>query len=354
MASKYIAESGGWSPSMLNPLYPLFGNGTERYHAVFDKLWKNGPAAAGWLTERTLDAALLGAAILGGARGIKWLYDLGDSPSGAAKGIHKQVGTTFTYGKALEKGRKKRREGADSGQPEENGEIAKKARLVPNPSAVDPVTSAIYALIPSAALLASGMAAYKLVDNAADKSRTLMVKRDLARNGDTVRRLIEARARLANGNATDAEVEKTLADTADAGYVKSASFTEWFGNAWDKLSKHVGRQTDSLVRNVGPADAAAKTVKAITLLTLATMPATAVGSYALNKKRNADNQAFKAYEKGLREYARMKTETAPLTITADDEMLARIARKDTKDIDGGVREQPEAQATRRPTMLTLD
>lgn len=306
---RYMAESGGINARLFNPFSAFSRSGVDKYPEFFAHLAPNS-ARAGWLAAKVSAAALLGAALFGVARGVQGLADAAaeERESDPAKKMRKQVGTTFSYG----------------------GEKKNASVKVERPGMLNVVDNAVDVAAPALALLLSGLGVYKAVDKAADKIWTAKTDKSLAANDAMVRRLVETRARLASGKASDQEVEDTLAAAEGRGYVKSAS----------------DNRPSTMVANLATA---------IGLLTAGAGLLTGIGAYKYFKESNPDNIRYKAMKRGLSEFARLKAEGTPITVSADPEMLARIdAGKDEEEGDGAVREQPEAEATRKPLKLTLD
>lgn len=307
---KYIAQAGGVNARLFNPFSAMDRTGVDKFPEFFSHLVPNS-ARAGWLTAKVGAAALLGAALFGGVRAIQGIIDAGadEHESDPAKCMRKQVGTTYEYGKQ---------------QKKEAG------IQVERPGMLSVTDNAVNVALPTVALLLAGLGVYKGVDKLADRAWTKKTDKALADNDAMVQRLIETRARLAKGNASDDEVQSALADSEGRGYIKQAA-------------------------DYRPSTMVANLATAIGLLTLGAGLMTGVGAYKYFKENNVENIKYKAMKRGLSEYARRKAEMTPLAISADQGMLDRIdaAPSDGKSKDD-VRKQTEAQETRRPLALTLD
>lgn len=305
---KYVAESGGINFNLFNPFSTLSRAGVDRFPEFFAHLVPNS-ARAGWLAGKMTAAALLGAALFGGARIVQGLAEAGadERDSDPAKRIRKQVGTTYNYG----------------------GQNKEANIKVERPDMLSVVDNATNVALPTLALLLAGLGVYKGVDKIADRIWTRKTEKALARNEGIFQRLVETRARLAKGNATDQEVQSVLDDTADSGYVKQAS--DW--------------RPSAMVSNLATA---------IGLLTIGAGLLTGVGAYKYFKSSNIENIKYKAMKRGLSEFARRKSEMTPLAISADKDMLARIDAANEDRSDASVRSQPEISAARGALKLTLD
>jgi len=323
---KYMAEPGnGWNWRAIVPGASLLKDGLAKYPKQFSGLIP-GSEWGDYLVASGVGAALLGVALMGGARGFKWLVDAGreDTDSDPAKKMREQLGTTFTYG---EQANGTRKTAADATVP---------YGTVERPSGVAGIfKSTANVAVPALALILAGGAAFKGIDALADAAWTRRTEKNLARNQETLRKLIAVRARLAKGNASDEEVESALADAASSGYVKRAFDLSDFKSALGSGAERLG--------------------VAVLLLTIGAGITSGVGAYRYFKKSDPGNIKYKAYERGLQDYARLKTQMTPLTISPDRELLDSIDDGPSGNAGtGDVRGMSEVAPTRRPITLTVD
>lgn len=303
-----LAATGGSDVSYLNlfnPLSPLMGGG-DKYPKFMANMFPGNPRAA-WLASKAGAAALLAASLFGVARGaqhVKRMAAMRDEDDPGEK-LHSQLGTTFAVplGKTA----------AD--------------QSIPMPSALS-TQNITNAAVPIGAFLLAAAGAWKGADVLADKRRNRLLTNAIASKSNTVRDLMQIRARIAKGTASDQEVADTLARVNDDdNYVKTAA----------------GNDPHPVVRSG---------LTGLGLLLMALTGATAIGSYRYFSESDPDNLRYKAVEKGLREYARNKTGMTPITTVPQD------AGTYFRQIDEGAgekstRELPEKESTRKPISITL-
>lgn len=310
-----------WNWRAVVPGAASLKDGIATYPRLFSGLVP-GNEFADYLIASGTGAALLGIAFMGVGRGFKWLVDAGreDTDSDPAKKMRSQLGTTFTYGD--EEGEKKTASSVPYGTIERPEGLAGLFK------------STAAAAVPALAAILAGGATYRLIDAAADKAWTTKTDEALRKNKDMIRKLIVTRARRAKGNASDEEIEKVLEEAAESGYVKTAGLKSFF---------------------TGISDGAERLGISVMLLTLGAGFATALGAYRYFKKSDPGNVAYKAYERGLQDYARLKTQMTPITMSADRDMLSSIDEAPNgKQSAEGVRNAPEAVEKKKPILLTVD
>jgi hypothetical protein len=199
-------------------------------------------------------------------------------------------------------------------------------QAVPMPSALSP-QNIVNTAVPVGAFLLAAAGAWKGADMLADKRRNNLLTKAIAAKSNTVRDLMQIRARIAKGTATDQEVADVLAGVNDDdNYVKTA-----------------GEDPHPVVRSG---------VTGLGLLLLALTGATAVGSYRYFSESDPDNLKYKAVQKGLNEYARNKTGMTPITTVPQDAATYFQSIDDGAD-DKSTRELPEKESTRKPISITL-
>ena len=291
--------------NLFNPLSPLMGGG-DKYPQFMANMFPGNPNAA-WMASKAGAVALLAAALFGTARGVqhvKRMADMRDEDDPGDK-LPSQLSTTFAVplGKTA----------AD--------------QAVPMPSALSP-QNIVNTAVPVGAFLLAAAGAWKGADVIADKRRNSLLTKAIAAKSNTVRDLMQVRARIAKGTASDQEVADALARVDDEdNYVKTAA----------------GNDPHPVVRSG---------ITGLGLLLLALTGATAAGSYRYFSESDPDNLKYKAVQKGLNEYARNKTGMTPITTVPQD------ADTYFKQIDEGAgdkstRELPEKESTRKPISITL-
>lgn len=304
------ATSGeGYSyANLFNPLSPIMGGG-DKIPGFVSSMFPGNDRAA-WLVSKAGAAGLLAAAVLGSVRvaqHVDRMAQLRDEDDPVDK-EHKQLSTTFE----VPLGKKAAEEVP--------------AAFVPMPSALSTENVANVA-IPVSALLLAGAGAWHAADTFADKRRNRQLDEAIAGKSNTVRDLIRLRARIAKGNADDAEVKRVLKSVKDDdNYIKTAG-----------------------VVRTG--------ISGVGLLTLALLAASAAGSYSYFSASDPDNMKYKAMKKGLDAYARSKTSMTPISIIpkGGDEYFAGIDESDKEGDDDKdkARELPEQEATHQPISITL-
>lgn len=306
-----LAATGGPDVSyknLFNPLSPIMGGG-DKYPEFVANMFPGNPRAA-WLASKTGAAVILASAVLGSIRGVQHLNrvaEMRDKDDPGQK-LDSQLSTTF----AVPLGKKAA------------ADVPKQMLLMPPVFDSRNVTNTAIPL--GAALLAAAMS-WKGMDTLADNRRNKLLTDAIAAKSNTVRDLMQARARIAKGTISDAEVAKALGRVDDeSNYVKTAS-----GERYPTLRKGV---------------------TGLGLLVLALAGATGAGAYRYFSASDPGNLKYKAIKSGLQEYARNKTGMTPITTIPQD------ADSYFKAIDEGakpktVREMAEKDDTRKPISVTL-
>ena len=307
-----LAATGGPDVSyknLFNPLSPLMGGG-DKYPEFVANMFPNNPRGA-WMASKAGAVALLAAAIAGGIRGVQHLNrvaDMRDEDDPGQK-LDSQLSTTF----AVPLGK------------HASEDVPKQMLLMP--PTLD-TRNVMNTAVPVGATLLAAALAWKGMDTLADNRRNKLLTDAIAAKSNTVRDLMQTRARIAKGNISDAEVSKALGRVDDeSNYVKTANTSDRYPN----------------IR---------RGVTGLGLLVLALAGASAAGSYAYFKASDPGNIQYKALKSGLQEYARNKTGMTPITTIPQD------AGSYFQFIDEGakpksVREMNEKEDTHRPISVTL-
>lgn len=295
--------------NLFNPLSPIMGGG-DKYPEFVANMFP-GNARAAWLTAKAGAATILAAALFGGIRGVQHLNrvaEMRDKDDPGQK-LDSQLSTTF----AVPLGK----HAAMDGVPTQE---------VMRPPAIS-LKNITNTAVPVGAFLLAAATAWKTMDTVADKRRNRLLTDAVAAKSNTMRDLMQTRARIAKGTISDAEVSKALGRVDDeSNYVKTA-----------------GADRHPIARGG---------FTGLGLLVLALAGASAAGSYAYFKASDPGNLKYKATKAGLEEYARNKTGMTPITTIPQD------AGSYFKAIDEGAkpkstRELPEQEATRKPISITL-
>jgi hypothetical protein len=282
--------------------------GGDKYPEFVANMFPNNPRAA-WLTSKAGAVALLAAAIAGGVRGVQHLNrvaDMRDEDDPGQK-LDSQLSTTFNVplGKHAAE------------------DIPKQMTLMPDAVSLKTITNTA---VPVGATLLAAALAWKGMDTFADNRRNKLLTDAIAAKSNTMRDLMQTRARIAKGTISDADISKALGRVDDeSNYVKTAA--EKYPNVrrgWTGLG----------------------------LLVLALAGASATGAYKYFSASDPGNIQYKAIKSGLQEYARNKTGMTPITTIPQD------AGSYFKSIDEGakpksVREMNEKEDTHRPISVTL-
>jgi len=312
-------DSGSYL-NLLNPLSPLMGGGDKYPKFMADMFPGNSRAA--WMASKVGAIALLAMATAGTARVIRHLdtvNQMAEDHEDPANKMRSQLGTTF----AVPLGK---RAGYVMGMND-----------VPTPGATAIVENSVNVAAPLAALVLAAATSWKAVDHWADARRNRLLTSAIDSKSNTVRALMQARARVAKGTITPQEVDKVLKGVDDeSNYVKTAA--EAAVSSDD--STLIGSGTRAGLAGFG-----------LLLLTLAAV--SGVGSYKYFSAADPDNIKYKAMKQGLKNYARSKSYASPVTTIPQDaeEYFSKIdqGKKNAEDI----REQPEMDATRRPISITI-
>ena len=305
---------------LLNPFSQLFGGGGDKYPEWMAKLFPGNPSAA-WMVSKM--GAIGGLALIATAairagmhnNAIADTYEY-DDPS---RKLKSHLGTTFVAPLAPSKEALKKK--------------ASKVRedAVPLAPPTSMWTNTGRVAWPVLALIFGSTMGWRLADKWSDQKRNKELTEAVSQKSDLARRLMQTRARVAKGVATDKEVADVLAAAeAGEGYTKVAS------------NRYTEPDTHPVIRTG---------VTGYGLLALALMMAGMGGAYKYFSAADPNNIKFKALKKGLRTYAREKTSMTPITNVPSDasEYFASI---DEGGKDKNVREEPEKQAINRGVVIS--
>ena len=269
---KDMYEKGSYL-NTFNPLSSVMG-GIDRipesYVKLFPKTTEGRQAAH--TTFKAGAVGLLAAGLVGGYRALQH-YDEMDELEEAdrpGKELASQLSTTFS-------GDLKPEKKTASGR-------------VPNTGVLTWSNFFGTAMPLSAALLAASLA-YRGTDNYFDKKRNAALDKSIASKEDAIKQLIATRARIAKGVGTQQEIADATSDLADKDvYTKDASLNKKALLGLNDLFQHFGAATAAVII------------------------ASALGSYAYTSASDENNIKYKAYKKGLQEYAKNKSGITPITI----------------------------------------
>ena len=195
------------------------------------------------------------------------------------------------------------------------------------------------AAIPGGIAVIVGALAYAATDAWADKRKGEILKKRMEGKSNYLKDLIVARGQNARGTLTPDEYSKALLrpDFEENG-------VQYKEGALNKRA--VDKWTDSIPLFLGTIGAALFAV-------------TAYGSYKYHEANNPNNIRYRAYKKGLEEYAAIRSRSNPLTIgVAGNQIFNRIDEPPApnKKVRMGLRMnlEPEAKGAVSPELLLDD
>jgi len=268
--------------STFNPFSGLTGGKDYVPAGLVSAIQKVLPGHKGELAAHAVTkagaSALLAAGLIGAYRAAKHVGDLGsiDSKSTASKDMSSQLSTTFS--------------GNLGDEDEQKKTAAEGDIMAPANFSVQNLTGTALPL--ASMLLAAGLT-YKGVDAAFDKIRNKRLDNAISQKEQAVKNLITARARLAKGDLSDANVQDATAP------LKSK----------DIYTKAASQDKEAVVQ---------EGVQLFGTLSAALLLASAIGSYAYTSASDENNLKYKAYKKALREYAKNKSGMTPITLAPKD------------------------------------
>lgn len=331
----YAASTGGNYSSygnLLNPVSQMLGGG-DRYPEFMASLLPGNPETA-WMLSKLGAIGLLAASLAGSVRAVQHLdrvRGLKDTDK-PAEGLKSQISTTFDV----------------SLSPTRTGQ-AKKAAKVKVPQAGYPKQSLSLAMpgdvwtntvrtgVPLGVALLSAVAAWKGADYIADKRKNKVLAQMIQQKNETVKKLMQTRARVAKGLSEDKEVRAVLGadDQALDAYVKTAGAT-----ASDSVAP---KAPGMFMRPI---------ITGMPLLLLALATSGAVGSYKYFSRTHENNIRYSALKRGLAEYARSKANMTPVNlIPADAESYFKTLDAEPKKKIP--REEPELLPMNQPVQVTF-
>ena len=322
--------------NLFNPFSPLRGGG-DKIPEFMSDIFPNNQKAA-WIVSKMGALGLVAAAVSGGIRGIQHLNRMAEmsDDDDPAKDLKSELSTTFEGPMSPAEGSGEKRTAVKKKAPKKT---VKKAALKAEP-VINPVESTewweapettLRVGLPLGALILAAGAAWKGVDYLADKHRNSVLSSAIAGKSNTVRRLMQARARLAKGTITDQELKDTIDSIqADDSYVKTAA---------------MGQEKElEPVKTLGTS---------LGLLLVALTAASGVGAYRYFSASDPDNIRYKAMKQGLKEYAKSKTLKTPISLIPTD------AEEYFASIDNGAkpitspRDMQEIEGASKPLSVTL-
>jgi hypothetical protein len=301
------STKGSWL-NTANPFSQTLGQ-TDRIPAWWvNNMFPHSEAGqrAAHITFKAGFDALLAAGLIALYRGINHVGRMADlaKSDNPAHGMKSQLSTTF----------------AGSLDPEKQKKAASliKAAAAYKYAAHELAQPAIFSAgnalgsaVPIGAVILATSLAYRMTDNYLDKKRNDTLDAAISNKENALKRLIKTRSRLAKGNATDAEVRGALGGTkSDDLYVKQASQDKQAIWPFDAIQ-----------------EGARMTASGFSALSCLILGAAAIGSYYYFSKADENNIRYRAMQKGLKEYARVKSGYTPVAI------IPTKSRKFFADID---------------------
>lgn len=269
-------------------------NGGVRYPKIMGKLFKGNPHAA-FLVSAMGASALLGVGLTAAVKGLAQSEGMDKLRKYTEPdyNIRTQLGTTFNS--QLAPGKKKK----------QNKTASEYTVPMPGPLSSRAVWDVA---LPMGAFLTAAALTYKGMDNMYDERRNAELDKSISRKSTALRQLMQARARLAKGTASDAEVEAALAGVPkEDTVVKTASLRDALNWIADN-----GGIKGMMTRG------ARKTNVAIQLLIYGLGIASTVGAYKYFRASDPEQIKFKAYKKALEAYSKNRALHTPVTILPSD------------------------------------
>ena len=271
-------ERGSYA-NTLNPISSVM-KGTDKVPEWYVNLFPNTATGRSnaHLTFKAGAVGLLAAALVGGYRAVKHFNEMDDLEEADRPGkeLASQLSTTFEGSMLPEKQKKSAA-----------GRIG--------PDDIFSWRNFFGTAIPIGATLLAASVAADAVDNYYDARRNKALDKAIASKENAVKQLITARARMAKGMGSRKELGEATQDLGDKDvYVKDASLDKSAMFGLNDLLQHFGATTAAVIL------------------------ASALGSYAYTAASDEDNIKYKAYKKGLKEYAKNKSGITPITIAPTD------------------------------------
>jgi hypothetical protein len=302
------ASPNGSIWNTINPFSGLTG-GVDYVPQKWLDLFPNNPQLA-HMTFKTGAIGLLAAGLIGGYRMATNTNSVEDPDDRPGADMSKQLSTTFSGGLGTEDNEYKKKQ-------KKAASLNKQADPTTEVQAPNNFSwgNTIRTALPVGACILAASLAYKGFDKAMDASRNAQLDDAIASKEDVVKRLIQTRARVAKGLATDDEVYDAMNRAGKSGYTKAANL--------DK---------EALL---------GESVQTAGLISAAIVLASAIGAYNYTSAADPNNIKFKAYKKALKEYAKTKSGMTPITITPTDaqDYFAGIDEGSPDTVD--VRKQPD-------------
>lgn len=298
---KDLYEKGSYW-NTVNPISSVMG-GVDRIPAWYAKMFPNTASGrqAAHQTFKAGAVGLLTAALVGGYRSLKHYDEMeeleeADRPS---KELASQLSTTF------------------EGDLIPQAKIAASSGRVPG-SGVFTWQNFFGTAIPMSAGLLAASLAYRGADNYFDKRRNAVLTKAIKSKEDAIKQLIATRARLAKGVGTQEDIAAATEELGDKDvYVKDASLDKKALLGLNDLFQHFGATTAAVIL------------------------ASAIGAYAYTSASDENNLKYKAYKRGLREYAKNKSGITPITIAPTNaQSYFDYINGETGDRQLTAREQP--------------
>ena len=290
------ASQGSWL-STINPLSQLSTSNKPDYMPEWwDKYIPASSPDTRYLLWKSAVMSLMAAAIVGGGRLIQHIGKVNeirqtDQPGHA---LNNQMGSSFEMTSVAKK-KKKKKGGWFSSDDDDETEEDRQLKT----AAEDWLGVAV----PTGAALLTAALTYAATDAWADKRKGEILQDRVANKNDYLKKLIIARARNAKGKLTERDLRKALRRPD-------------FEDAEIQIKQGANDTSSSISAAVG-------------LLALGLLGVTTYGSYKYFEANNPNNIKYKAYKKGLEEYAATRSNKTPLTVgSSDAEIFKKIDETD--------------------------
>jgi len=293
--------------STFNPFSQLStSNPVDRVPEWWDKYIPISDRDTRYLAWKATALSLLAASIVGGGRLLLHMGKVDDVRKNDAPGhqLKSQLNTAFEVRDAVPNVPNKQKANRMVAEDYEQGD-EKIASLQKHATDWKGVA------IPGGIALIAASLAYAATDSWADKRKGEILKKRIEGKNNYMKNLVVARGRNARGVLTPEEMAEALSRPdfeGQAEQVKQASVNKTAVDHW----------TDVFWPAAG-------------LIGAVIFATTAYGSYKYHEANNINNIKYKAYKKGLEEYAAMRSQSNPLTVgTANSNMFDRIDRDDAQ------------------------
>lgn len=292
------SNKGSWF-QLFNPLSQVIGDTPDRVPTWTSQL-PFGSDSAKYLALKTGACALLAAAVVGGGRLLQHINSIGKLREKDAPGRNLASDLNYSYALGTDTKQKKRNRFEESAAGAVTDLVSDGAKAITKSAGV--VEESLPAVLPLGAMLIASGLAYKSVDGWANARKDRILSKRIDGKNRYLKQLIVARAQNAKSPLTQEElnVATTRPDfEAEPLQAKQGSL--------QKCSLEDNRE-HGVQAGIGLAAAAL-------------LAASAIASYKYAEATDPENLKFRAYKKGLHEYAAQRGKSVPLTVVPENSGL---------------------------------